>query len=400
MPASNKKKIALILIVGLACMIGLVQFYRTQAVDVSVAALETINLSDSITVKGQIEAREKYETVLNSSQKVIKLYKKEGEEVKAGDIIAVLDTADLQYQLDKAVLSRDSLMINITNMQDQAAINLNNARNEYTMAQKFYRNTKQLYDAGAASKDDFDTADHHLKSAENQVKLAEIQYNNWSLNTYDSNIKKQLEQADLTIQDLNRRISESTITTPSSGTLTLLEASENQYPAPSKGQVQVIDLNRLMVKADVSQYNTSLLKPGQKAVIKIKGLEKNFTGQVTSVGDISATASASSGVKPKYKVEIAIDHPEPYMKVGYEANVDIFLNEKNGVPAVASRDIHSEDGNRYVFVVSGGKAQKRYVTTGLETEPYVEILEGLFIGEPYITSPPDNLKEGDRVKQV
>lgn len=398
MEAKTKKTalISVLLILSLAAITGIIQISKTKAVEVAVAVLEERSLSDSISVTGRIESEETYETVLSSSQKVIKLYKKVGDYVKAGDTLVTLDTEDLQYQLNKAALSLDSLKVSTGNAKAQASINLDTAKDSYALASRSYHNIKTLYEAGAVSKDDFDKADNALKLAESQVKLAEIQYNNLNLNSSSSDVQKQMERLNLNIQNLQRKIDESTIKTPISGTLTLLEARENQYPSRSQGQVQVMDLNRLIVKADVSQYDTVLLSPGQRASVKVKGLSPKLTGRITSVGDVSTPASSSA--EPKYEVKIALDDSVQDIKIDYDVDVDIFIKEKANIPAADRQAVQAENGRKFVFVIADGKAVKKYIKTGLETDLYVEILEGLSVGEQYLTAPPDSLKEGARVE--
>lgn len=320
-------RISIALIWGLAAIIGMIQIFKPKAVEVAVAALEKRNLADSISVTGKIESEEIYETVLSSSQKVIKRYKNIGDDVKAGDILVTLDTEDLEYQLNKAVLSLDTLKTSTGNAKAQASINLDTAKNSYALAGKAYQNIKALYDTGAASKDDLDQADNALKLAESQVKLAEIQYNNLNLNSSGSDVQKQMERLNLDIQNLNRKIAESTIKSPISGTLTLLDARENQYPSRSQGQVQVLDLSRLIVKADVSQYDAVLLNPGQKASVKVKGLGETLTGRITSISDVSNTTAGSS-TEPKYEVQISLDDSKKDIKADYDVDVNISIKEK------------------------------------------------------------------------
>ena len=147
MEAKTKKTalISVLLILGLTA-IGIIQISKTKAVDVAVAVLEERSLSDSISVTGRIDSEETYETVLSSSQKVIKLYKKVGDYVKAGDTLVRLDTEDLQYQLNKAALSLDRLKVSSGNAKAQAAINLDTAKDSYALASRSYHNIKTLYE--------------------------------------------------------------------------------------------------------------------------------------------------------------------------------------------------------------------------------------------------------------
>ena len=104
----------------------------------------------------------------------------------------------------------------------------------------------------------------------------------------------------------------------------------------------------------------------------------------------------------KVKVSVVIDNPKEEVKGGYEADVQFIFKEKEDSIAIGFDGIKEDKttGKKYVYVVdSNNKVSKKYITIGIESEYYVEIIEGLEQEERYVLNPPESLVEGDLVSQ-
>jgi HlyD family secretion protein len=398
----NKKTIIIISIVCIAVLagtFGVINARKPKTKEVLAQAIDKKDLVQSISVSGNIEANDKFEINLSPTQKITKVYFKEGDTVKKGDVLVKLDTTDLEYQIKKAILNLDILKIGSSNANKQATINLESAKSTYDHLKKKFDANQELFNNGYISQEEYDTSKKSLLDAENQIKLAEIQYNSSQLNNSDSDKKKQIELTQADIENLKKKIADSSIKSTVNGKVIKLSVKEGQFPANTNSLVQVCDLSVYKVKVEVSQYDAVLISTGQKAAIKVKGLDKKYTGTITSISPVAEITMNGTNQESKVKVEISIDNPDTNIKVGYEVDAEITLKQKPSTFAVGFEAIKTDSNNKkYVFVIENGVAKKRYVKTGLETDFDIEILEGLKQGEQYIPSPADDLKEGDLVK--
>jgi multidrug resistance efflux pump len=261
---NNKRKtISLVLI--LMVLIALVAFGawsalkpKTTAVELSKAERGT--LVQNLTIKANLEAIDTFETALGLSAKVIKIEKREGETVSAGDVLVRLDTADLQYQLDRATISLDQLKLSTENARAQAAISLDSAQLSFEQAKKNYEDVRKKYNNGTATRLMRDQAETTMKTAENQVKLAQASYDSLDMNTAGSERQRQIDAATLEIENLRRKIDESVVRSAISGVVTILEVREDQFPTQSNSKVQVMDLSKLLIKANVDQNDVVRIK--------------------------------------------------------------------------------------------------------------------------------------------
>lgn len=424
----DKKKLiiiaAIILVVVALAAVRIIISGRDKVKEVDIGKVETKNLSQTISVTGNIEAAGKEEITLSTQQKVLEIFVKEGQEVKAGDAILRMDSTELEYQLKKyelvlelANLDLERLLTsgskdNKKELEDAvrtAELRLSNSEINYNEAKRKYDQTKVLFENGAASKEEYETALKAMNTYKNQMELDTIALDNarealedFGINNSDQ-IKKQrskVEDAKADIANIKDKIEKSIIKSSIDGKVVKLDVLNNQYPTLENNTVVIYDLSKYNVKIQVSQYDAVSVAEGQKAVIKVKGIDTEYNGTVTDISDAAVITIDGTNKEPKVELEVTLDNPDNKIKAGYEADIEITLKESKDTPAVSFESVlEDKDGKKYVFAYENGKAVQRYVTTGLETDFEIQILEGIKVGEQYIKNPPSTLKDGDPVKQ-
>jgi HlyD family secretion protein len=158
-------------------------------------------------------------------------------------------------------------------------------------------------------------------------------------------------------------------------------------------------MSKHMVNIQLKQQEALHIKEGMKAKVKVKGLdEKEYEGTVMDVDDV-ALSSESGGKGSKVNVEISIDNPNERIKIGYEVEVKIELSIKNEAVVVDFESImQDKDGKKYIYFVKDNRAQRRPVSTGIETSFEVEIIEGIIQGDKYVVNPPEEMQEKSSMK--
>lgn len=163
-------------------------------------------------------------------------------------------------------------------------------------------------------------------------------------------------------------------------------------------------MSQYKVVVDLKQYDALKVQKGQKANINIKGSKDSYSGTVADIGEFAEAKANSAGSGEEYKVKVAvvIDNPKEEVKAGYEADVEFIFQEKDDCITIGFDGIKEKNstGQKYVYVVnSNNRISKRYIKTGIESEYYIEITEGLEENESYILNPPESLLEGDLVAE-
>lgn len=399
----NKKaiKAVIVIIVLVAAAFAVKKFLLKPKKAGTVVTLTKIQKTDlvvSTTITGNVIANDEDTKYLGVSQKVTDLYVAEGQEVKAGDMLAKEDTSTLEYNLEKAQLNYDSTKLAAENTYSQAQVNLDNAESAYNEALRKYNSDEALYTNNYISQDELSTAKQTLTNAENQVKLYKLQMENSDVNSASSNTEKQLASMKADIDNYNKQINDSTYESNISGKVVKVDVKKDEVPQNGSNTLVVQDLSVYKIGFDVTQNDALNIKVGQDADIKLKGSDKTYKGKVTKVGEIANVVSNGTSNESKVNIEVTITNPDEDIKVGYEADATIYLQTEKNMISVSFESVKQDaSGKKYVFVVENNKAVKRYVETGLETDFDVEIVSGLKEGASYISNPPDTLKENDVV---
>ena len=148
------------------------------------------------------------------------------------------------------------------------------------------------------------------------------------------------------------------------------------------------------VKVMVSRYDMDNVAIGNAAVVKIGGTE--YSGKVSFVSPI---AEEDSTGKPRAKVEITFDDNDVKPVIGIEAEVSIIADEKDSVLSVDSSSVYTDDGGDYVYIISGRKVDKKYITKGINGGGFTEVVEGLSESDKVITSAVSDENIGDKVSE-
>ena len=179
------------------------------------------------------------------------------------------------------------------------------------------------------------------------------------------------------------------------GVVTEVEAVEGSIPQQGEKLVTVESTDKVKVEISVSKYDLEKIAVGQTASIDIAG--KKYDGKVTKVNGMATTNASGAAV---IGAEIEIDNPDAGIYLGIEARVEVHMASVTGVVAIPVELINSDKEGDFVFVVENGVVAKRRITTGISSDSYSEVLDGLSEGDAVIVTTGLNLEEGMAVTAI
>lgn len=227
------------------------------------AYVETTTVSVSPKVSGQI----------------VKVLVEDNQEVKAGDVVAVIDKVDYQVRLDQAKAAYERALLN----QQNAHANLNAANSEIELAQKDVERYQNLYSAGAVSKQTLDKAITNLERIQAQQTSAEQ-----AIFSKDPSKAAKVADADLNVLKAQKRAAElaldyTDIIAPIDGTVSNKRVEVGMMVQPGS-PLFVIVPNNVWVVANFKETQLEHMKKGQPVDIKIDTYgNKVFKGEVDSI---------------------------------------------------------------------------------------------------------------------
>ena len=146
------------------------------------------------------------------------------------------------------------------------------------------------------------------------------------------------------------------------------------------------------VSVMISRYDIGNIAVGNKAEVTIG--DSVYSGKVSAISPI---AEEDATGKPRAKVEISFDDSSVRSIIGIEAEITIVAKEKASALSVSKSSVYTDDEGDYVYVISGGKVEKRYIKKGISGSSYSEITDGLSGEDRVITGAVSDENIGDRV---
>jgi multidrug efflux pump subunit AcrA (membrane-fusion protein) len=217
-----------------------------------------------------------------------------------------------------------------------------------------------------------------------------------------SNQKAQIEILNSNIENFNNKIEQANLRANVDGVVTKMDAVANQYPVAGD-EIVVDGTVQYVVDLQVSQYDGVSIKAGQKVNVTLKGISKKYEGTVSEIGQLAEKSLTSTDQDPKVNIKISITNPDENVKVGYEADAEIIIEDKTGALQVSFEAVQTEagTGKKYVYTVDKSNvAKKTYIKTGIETDYNIEVLSGLTDGQKCISNPDKTITDGMKVREA
>lgn len=380
----------------------------TPIVSVKVAKVEKQSIAAEITAVGTIWPREKSDVAAKVSAQIKKMALLKNKVVKAGEVIAVLESRDLQAQRAEAVAALNEARadersvvtgtIPKTNAEDQKA--LRDARAKVTTARATYDRRRVLFDKGGISQKDLEASQFELTTAENELHLAEqtVTLRTASLNPNDRALAAaKVAQAEQHLATLDAQLGYATIRSPITGIVTDQFQYQGEFAAAGAKLVTIADVSQVIVKAPFADTVASELKVGDPATV----LPTESAGEGMK-GQISLLSRASDPTNRTVEVWVTLANGAGRLRANGAAQVTISAKSKNDaivVPASAvTLDASNADEGTVMVVDAQNIAHETKVKAGIRSADKLEITEGLQGGETVVIEGNFSLPDGTKVE--
>lgn len=229
---------------------------------------------------------------------------------------------------------------------------------------------------------------------ESQKKSSESGY-------LDQGGKSKLE-ADKELEDMNNTNTLTAIDTVENGivadfdgVVTSVDAEKNATPAEGTKLLTLESVEKVKVCISVSKYDLEKIVIGQKADIDIAG--KKYEGELTKIDGMATNNASGAAV---VGAEITITNPDDAIYLGVEAKIELHTASVADAVVVPLEAVNADKDGDFVYAVENGMVVKKRITTGISSDEYTEIKEGLSEGDSVITVTDMDLMEGMAVTEI
>jgi multidrug efflux pump subunit AcrA (membrane-fusion protein) len=176
------------------------------------------------------------------------------------------------------------------------------------------------------------------------------------------------------------------ITAPADGKITTISVTDGERVTNGQVVAHLTDYADLQTVVQVDELDITKIKNKQSVSITVSSYpDTTFTGKVT---DIAAEGTSANGTST-FAVTIHIDKPQN-LKVGMSTEASILTESKENALYVPVDGVYTNNNEKYVIVASASAStdtsaantsQQKTVKTGISTDDYVELTEGVSAGE-------------------
>ncbi|WP_112312553.1 efflux RND transporter periplasmic adaptor subunit [Pseudogemmobacter bohemicus] len=293
-----------------------------------------------------------------------------GQKLAAGDLVAQIDPEDQKTDQLRAEASLAQIRAQIAAQEasiEEARLGLERQRE---------LNSRNL------------ATTQTLEASEAQFKVAEANL---------AALKASESQAGLAVQAANIALERTRITAPSAGTVVALVAREGQTINANQASptlIKLAELDRMIIKVDISEADVIAVRPGQKASFTLSGAPTmRFDAVLRDIEPAPASIATADEVDTSsaiyYRAILEVPNPEGILRIGMTAEVVIIMEEiPDALMVPSSAVITARNDARKVRVLdpASGAVEMRDVETGAATASQTVILSGLNEGERIVTA--------------
>ena len=220
-------------------------------------------------------------------------YDAEGKKVAAGQLLAQIDPRTLVEELEA---TRSQL--------EQARLSLSALTIRHRECLEKRKREELLYNQGLISKEGYQSTCYGEEQKRNEIERS----------------KWQIKETEGRVRTYEKKLAETRISAPLTGTVTELFVGEGEWVVPGQPVLQLADLIHLRVETtDLNEIDAAQVQPGSEATVTFDALVDEVA--VGTVKSIAPTASGGSGVN--YMVVIELDDLPEALRWGMTAFVDI-----------------------------------------------------------------------------
>jgi RND family efflux transporter MFP subunit len=300
-----------------------------------------------------------------------------GDRVQEGQLLVTLDSQDLDTKVRGAEAAEAEVMSAIPEADNGVAF----AKANLDLAQSTFKRMEELASKKSISNQEFDEASARLKSAQAAYEMARAKRT--QLDSKRSGVQQEIRGASI-MRDYTR------ISAPFSGLVTAKSVEPGNLAAPGAPLLTVEREGAYRLEASVDESRLPFVKTGQTVEVALESLDRRFPAHVSEIVPAVDAASRSYIVK--------IDLPNmPNLRSGMFGRA-LFPMGTRKVVTIPPQSLVERGQLQSVFVMEGGFAHSRLVTTGQRGQSAVEVLSGVSEGEKVVSPVPSGLTDGARVE--
>ncbi len=380
-PSPLRRVAVTLLVLGILGALGLsgwktlsAQIFKHEVTVTEVAMISPAQASVQVTSTGYVVAQVSSKVGPKISGRLASVLVKEGDVVKAGDLLATIADADQRSAVAAAA----------------ARVLVARARVETTRANlaevsRQLDRMRGLLAGNAVPRAQVEDLETRAKSLDQSVSAA----------------RAETAAAQAESETLRVGLKDRAITAPINGTVISKPSAIGEAVSPGSPLCEIADFASILVETDVPEARLGLVKPGSPCEIVLDAYPtRRYRGVTAEIGKRINRAKATAVVKVRFQDAADGVLPDMAARVSFlsEPLKAEALQEKPK-KIVSADALVERDGGKAVFVVDEGSVKLLPVSVGASFGSSVELLDGPAAGTRVVSRPPKDLRDGHKIKE-
>jgi RND family efflux transporter MFP subunit len=348
--------------------------FKTEVLVTQITMVSPAQASVTLTSTGYVVPQVRSKVGAKVTGRLLRVRVREGDKVKAGDIVAELDAADQR-----------ALIASAGSRAKASQARVETARANLAEVQKQVERNRALVASGALAPATLEDLESRRESLAEQVKAAEAE----------------TRASEAEIGPMRVGMSDRVIVAPIAGTVLTKPPQTGELVGPETTVVEIADFDSIMVETDVPEARLYQVKPGTPCEIVLDAYPgKRYRGEAVEIGKRIDRAKATVMVRVKFVDAMDGVLPEMSARTSFlsQALSEAAAREapKRVLPSAA---LAVRDGQNVVFALDEDIVRRVPVRIGGAFGGGFELLDGPLPGTRVVASPPASLAEGQHIKE-
>jgi len=332
---------------------------------VSVVSVQTANIPDVVEVVGTLRAAVTSQLAAQMIGNIVEIRVREGDQVRRGQVLAVIDDAQPRAALDRATAA------DLAAQQEISA-----SESDFTLADATFKRYQTLYDRKSVSPQEFDEIEARYQAAQARREMA----------------RAGQAEAKAALQQARTALGYTHIVAPFDGLVTEKKADLGTLATAGMPIFTVEDRRRYRLEATVNETDLRYVRQGQSVSASIDAIgDRELRGKVIEIVPAADPGSRSFQVK----VELPSD---PALRSGLFGRAHFARGARTAVLIPRTAIVERGQLQGIYVLDQNGIAGLRYITLGKPSAHQVEVLAGLQTGEMLIADPGGRELSGKKIE--
>jgi HlyD family secretion protein len=374
-PPLNRRQKRWLLVLAAALLLWIIlRSGKSSHTEVEVTQPERATLVETVPASGVIRPVVEVKITPDVSGEVVEIYAKEGDSVRAGDLILRIRQDLYLSQVDQATASLGTLRAQYTRQRAEAH-----------QARINYDRSALLFEQGAISTAELQNAKTELDIAQSSLRAAEFA----------------IRSGEAQLKEARENLLKTTLYAPMDGIISHMNVEKGERVVGTSQMsgtelFRIADFSRMEVTVEVGESDIVRIRPGDSVRVEIDAYpRRKFSGTVVQLANSAKVAN--------FGVRIELLPDSLRFLPGMSAAVTILTDRRDSCLALPVSAVFTRNKEACVWVADADNAARmRPVSTGIQERDRIEIREGLSEMDRVVTGPPEaisqTIQEGRKLK--